>query len=245
MEWDFVLLTAIVAIGFFAGFVHSAIGFGFGIVAITLLPLVIGTRQTHVVVSLASVPVMISAVWAYRHGADRRALARALVGAALGMPLGLWLFQSVESRWLIKGTGLAILVMIAVSFYNRKLAKTGGSGRGSPGVAGAIGGFFAGAVSIAGPPVAAYALQQDWEQAKFKAFLNEFLLVVSFFRTAGLFVVDAVETSACFQALWLFPMAMVGIHVGAKFSQRLSSGWFQIIVVVALVAVATWFVVRD
>ena len=38
MEIDLALLGILAAIAFFAGFIHSAIGFGFGIVAISLLP---------------------------------------------------------------------------------------------------------------------------------------------------------------------------------------------------------------
>ena len=37
MVTEFTLLAMIAAIAFFAGFIHSAIGFGFGIVAIALL----------------------------------------------------------------------------------------------------------------------------------------------------------------------------------------------------------------
>ena len=41
-----------------AGFVHSAIGFGFGIVAISLIPIVMDVRTAHVVVSISSVPIV-------------------------------------------------------------------------------------------------------------------------------------------------------------------------------------------
>ena len=68
------ILLAIAVIALGAGFVHSAIGFGFGIVAIALLPLVIDVRSSHVMLSLASVPMISMAAWTYREGIDWKSL---------------------------------------------------------------------------------------------------------------------------------------------------------------------------
>lgn len=229
-----------------AGFVHSAIGFGFGIVAVTLLPLFVEVRQAHVVISTASFPVLMMAAWAYRDGADWAALWRALVGAAIFMPLGLLAFEWVSPDWLIRGTGIAILTMVAVSFNNRRKAllnQEKRSGGGSSFLAGALGGFLAGAVTIAGPPVAAYALSQPWDQARFKAFLNQFLLAVSFYKVAGLAARGFIDQETMIQSAALAPMAIIGIQLGALVSRRLSTRRFQYIVAIALVAVAMYFVV--
>ncbi|QDV44393.1 Sulfite exporter TauE/SafE [Stieleria neptunia] len=242
---DLTVFLYIGVIALAAGFVHSAIGFGFGIVAVTLLPLVVEVRQSHVVISTASVPVLMMAAWAYREGADWSALWRALVGAAICMPLGLLAFEWVSPDWLIRGTGLAILAMVGVSFRNRRRAKmeTKSSG-GSSWLAGALGGFLAGAVTIAGPPVAAYALSQPWEPARFKAFLNQFLFAVSFYKVTGLAVRGFIDQETLVQSAALAPMAIIGIQVGAMFSRRLSTRRFHAFVAIALVAVAIYFVVR-
>ena len=53
--WFVLGLIAVIAV--LSGFIHSAIGFGFGIVAISLMPFVIDARSAHVVVSVSSVPM--------------------------------------------------------------------------------------------------------------------------------------------------------------------------------------------
>jgi uncharacterized membrane protein YfcA len=245
---EFYIYLSIGLIAFAAGFVHSAIGFGFGIVAITLLPLLVDVRQSHIVISTASFPVLLMATWAYRDGADWSSLWKALVGAALFLPLGLLAFQWVSIDWLTRGTGIAILVMVWMSFRNRQKAKarleagtkTGG---GSSFLAGAFGGFLAGAVTIAGPPIAAYGLSQPWDQARFKAFLNQFLLAVSVYKIIGLAVGGYITQETLTQSAALAPMAMVGIQLGAIFSRRLSTQRFQYFVATALVIVAFYFVV--
>ena len=245
---DISVFFYIAVIALAAGFVHSAIGFGFGIVAVTLLPLVVEVRQSHVVISTASFPVLMMAAWAYREGADWSALWRALLGAAICMPLGLLAFEWVSPDWLIRGTGIAILAMVAISFHNRRKSllnesSKSHSGGGSSWLAGALGGFLAGAVTIAGPPVAAYALSQPWDQARFKAFLNQFLLAVSLYKVIGLAFRGFIDQGTLIQSAALAPMAIIGIQLGAIASRRLSTRRFQYFVAIALIAVALYFVI--
>jgi hypothetical protein len=241
---DWALYLAVGGIALLAGFIHSAIGFGFGIVAVTLLPLVADVKQAHIVISTASFPVLVMATWAYRRGADRSALLRALGGAAIALPAGLLAFEWVSTPLLIRMTGLAILLMVWMSFRNRKAAAKGEQpAGGSAWFAGACGGFLAGAVSIAGPPVAAYALSQSWTQLRFKAFVNQFLLIVSLYKIIGMAVRDLIDADSLVQAGLLAPMAIVGIQLGAVFSQRLSTGFFQRGVAVVLVLIALKFLI--
>ena len=147
------VILAVTLIAFVAGFIHSAIGFGFGIVAVALLPLVVDVRQSHVMISTASVPVLVSAAWTYREGADFRSLFQALVGAAICLPIGLFAFEFVSLDLLVRGTGLAVLVMVAMSFRNRRIAEDENArGAGPAWLAGSLAGFLAGAVSMRGHP---------------------------------------------------------------------------------------------
>ncbi|WP_168565022.1 sulfite exporter TauE/SafE family protein [Crateriforma spongiae] len=258
-----VIVIAVVAlIAFAAGFVHSGIGFGFGIVAIGLMPLVIDARQTHLLVSLCAVPVQMGTVWAYRKGVVWRPLLFALAGALIGLPLGLWLFHSINLDWLTRGTGVALLLMIGYSFHNRKASRnradstapqsTGGSSNvandrkdagGATGI-GVASGFLMGAVTMPGPPVVAYALQRDWDQEQFKAFVNQFLLALSVFKILGLLVSTEISRQSTIEALLLIPAALLGIAIGKRFSTRLSAGGFRTMVAVGLAFVAVLLIAK-
>lgn len=239
------VILALTLIAFAAGFIHSAIGFGFGIVAVALLPWAIDARLAHVVISTASVPVLMSAVWAYRKGGDFRVLGQALLGAAICLPFGLKAFEFVSLDLLVRGTGLAVLLMVAMSFRNRRLANEAETGGAGPAwLAGGVAGFLAGSVSIAGPPVAAFALQQRWEPARYKAFLNQFLLAVALYKVGGLIFWDLLTKDAIVQASMLAPAAMLGIYVGSLMSRRLEAAWFGWAVAAALIAVGLLFLIR-
>ncbi|MCD0463693.1 sulfite exporter TauE/SafE family protein [Roseiconus lacunae] len=243
MEWT--IWIGIAAIALTAGFIHSAIGFGFGIAAVTMLPWLIDAKHTQVIVSVASVPVMLIAVWNYRQGAELSNLWRAILGAAIAMPLGFLAFVFVSTDLLVRGTGLVILAMVWMNFRNRAKAKRQDqSGGGSAIIAGGIGGFLAGAVSIAAPPVAAFALSQPWDQRQFKAFLNQFLFVVSVYKCGALIVSGYVTPRVLVDALILAPAAWGGIQLGVLASSKLSAKQFQVFVAVALILAALNYVIR-
>lgn len=239
-----ILLSAIMLIALLAGFVHSAIGFGFGIVAISLAPLVIDARTAHVVVSVSSVPMLMMAAWAYRRGIEWESLWQALLGAALFLPLGLLLFETASLDWLVRGTGLGILAMVMMSLRNQELKPAANNARMACFTAGAAAGFLGGAVSIAGPPVAAFALKQDWSQVRFKAFVTQCLLIIAAYKAGLLVARGYVVGEAVWQSVVVSVAAIVGVQVGLVVSQHLSAARFKRLVAITLLVVAVTMMVR-
>ena len=111
-------------------------------------------------------------------------------------------------------------------------------------VAGAISGLLGGAVSIAGPPIASFALNQGWRPERFKAFLTQCLLVVCCYKVAGLGYSDLITKTTLVQALWATPFAIAGIRVGVAVSKHIDQKKFQIIVSLALIGISCWFIFR-
>ena len=239
------LLITIAIIAFSSGIIHSAIGFGFGIVAISLLPWVVDVRDAHVIVSTASIFVLTGAIWAYRDGWDKQSLLPSLGGAILFLPVGLLLFEGVSMDWLIRGTGLAVLGMTLFGFRKPKPRTEAAKFQTLECfAAGAVGGFLAGAVSIAGPPIAAFALKQNWSPPRFKAFVNQFLFVVATTKVAGLGMRGFINADVGIQAVCLALPALLGIALGAKISRQVSGPWFKRLVAISLIAIALNFLIR-
>lgn len=238
------LLIWVAAICVASGFVHSAIGFGYAIVALAILPFVIDARTAHVMLPIASLPMLGSAAWAYRKGTDWPSLRPALIGAAVMMPVGLYLFNNMSLDLLVRGTGLAILVMVLLSMRNQDMPKGSQTAGGSSLLTGAIGGFLGGAVNIAGPPVAAYALKQGWSPDRFKAFVTQLLLVVSIYKVIGLAIGGDITKEAALLALWTTPFSIVGIQLGVIVSKYIVPQKFQRIVALVLIGVACMLMVR-
>ncbi len=233
-----ITLISIAAIAFAAGFVHSAIGFGFGIVAIAAIPWVMDIKSAHIVVSLASVPMMMMASWAYRRGIHWPTLRVAIVGALIFLPLGVLSFEYAPLDWLVRGTGLAILAMALMGLRKQTAHSTPEANMRACFCTGAVSGFLAGAVSIAGPPVAAFALRQEWSQERFKAFVTQCLLVISVSKGAMLLARDLVTAESAGYVLIAAPLAILGVQLGVLASRRIPATRFKRIVAIALILVA-------
>ena len=251
LSGDFVVLfTAIATIVLIAGIVHSAIGFGFGIVALgclTCMPWLMNAEMAHVIMSICSFPMLLTAAWAFRKGIDWPSLVPALLGAAVMMPVGLFAFGSMSLDMLVRGTGLAIFVMTLLGLRNRNTDFSNArptESRNASFIAGAISGLLGGAVSIAGPPVATFALRQNWSPERFKAFVTQCLLVVCTYKVIGLGIGGWVTRDAMIQAIWATPFAMIGIQIGVVVSRKIDPAKFQWIVAVVLIAVACLLMYR-
>ena len=244
MEIDLALLGILAAIAFFAGFIHSAIGFGFGIVAISLLPFFIDGRSAHVIVSVSSVPMLMMAAWAYRDGVDWKSLRPALLGAAIFLPLGFALFEWLPLDRLVRGTGLGILGMVWMSLRKHEPNSTADKQTAACFFAGAAGGFLAGAVSIAGPPVAAFGLKQDWNQNRFKAFVTQCLLIIAFYKFGLLIFRGHVTVGSGWSILIIAILSIAGVQAGMLASRRISPARFKRLVAVSLISVSCLMMYR-
>ena len=238
------VLVGVAAIATASGIVHSAIGFGFAIVALALLPFVMDARTAHLMLPICSLPMLVATAWAYRQGTDWPSLRPALIGIALLMPVGLYLFNTVSLDLLVRGTGLAILVMVLQSVRNRQMTIGDEAAGGSSFATGAICGFLGGAVNIAGPPVAAYALKQGWSPVRFKAFVTQCLLVVSIYKVLGLLVAGSLTREAILYAVWVTPFSVLGIGLGVMVSKYIAPQRFQYLVAIALIGVACMLMYR-
>ena len=235
---SWVTLISIAAIALAAGFVHSAIGFGFGIVAIAAVPLVMDIKSAHIVVSLASVPMIMMTSLAYRRGIHWPSLRVAVLGAVLFLPLGVLSFEYAPLDWLVRGTGLAILAMVLMGLRKQSTGSNRGANMRACFGAGAVSGFLAGAVSIAGPPVAAFALRQQWPQERFKAFVTQCLLAIAVFKAVMLLARDLVTAESAGYVLVAAPVAILGVQLGVVASRRIPAARFKRIVAIALILVA-------
>ena len=239
------LIAVIGLIALLAGFVHSAIGFGYGIVAVALTPFVVDARSAHIIVSISSVPMLVMAAWAYREGVEKRSLMLALGGAALLLPAGLWLFETVSLDWLVRVTGFGILAMVLLSMRNQRTSDQ--SALSSPEacfVAGAASGFLAGAVSIAGPPIAAFALRQGWPPARFKSFVTQCLLVIAVYKASLLIGRGHFSGHVVWQTTAAAIVSIVGVQLGVLASRRVSSDTFRKLVAVALIIVSVLMITK-
>jgi len=218
-----------------AGFVMSAAGFGFALLAVPLLSLVI-PPQTAVVVVLLHATLSSLVTAAHRRGdVDRVEATRLSLGAVVAMPLGALVLVTASAA----GLRLALGVVTCSAAVFLLLPTT----RARPDLVvrpwatyavGAVSGVLNTALATNGPPLVVYLRARGLGVATFRGTLSVVFVVSDVVGLAILVPTGAVHAAAVrYFALTLAPAA-VGWAVGSAAASRLRHHHFARMVDVLL-----------
>jgi hypothetical protein len=225
-----------------AGFTQGLTGFGFGLVSMALLPLVLPFKEALVVVAVLNVPVCALTLFSnWRHFHWRRGATLAL-GSCVGVPLGFYLLVRLDGHLLLRILG-ALLCLFAVNelFLARRFPLRFPGWSGFP--VGLLSGSIGGAFNVGGPPVIAYVYAQSWTKEEIVAVLQlvfgtSALLRLAFVGHSGLLQPDLVRLTL----LALVPL-LGGILLGGRLLHRVPLPPLKFTVFLSLLGLGAKYVV--
>ncbi len=243
---DLVFAACAIAV---AAMVQGLSGFGFGMVLMGLLPLVLPVTEAVPIVSLLGLVVSTSVLVACRRSLEIRTVVPLLVGSLIGVPLGVWFLTGAEPD-LLRGTLGVILVVFAlhglVGGVPPAVAESRGAWRDLVGAAaGVAGGALGGAFNTGGPPLIVYVTWRRLAPATMKATLQCCFALASCMQIA-LFVRHGIVTRATVvTASAGLPAIGAGLAAGFVLSRRISRVAFRRVVLLLLFALGAWFLVQS
>ena len=199
---------------FAAAVVRGFAGFGFSLLAITaislVLPPVVVVPSIFLMEIAASVHLLPS-VWREVHW---RAIGLLLLGCLLATPLGVWLLATTPVAPM--QIALGGVVLVAAILLLRGLALRSMPGRASTVATGAASGLLNGAFGIGGPPVILFFFASPAGMAAGRAsviayFLGTDLIALGFMLRQGL-----IGTPQLWLALAFLPALLAGNWLGAR-----------------------------
>ena len=205
-----------------ASFVQGSMGFGFGMVCMSTLPLVLSHLEVVPLVGILGLALNIGLLVQLRDSVSWTKVSPLLAGALVGIPIGVMFLRSAPRELFEILLGSIIVIWVVRDATRRELAEGEAEPRPRWGVvAGAVGGMLGGAFNTAGPPVLMYVGRQPWTPATTKATLQLFfaggaILQISLMSWSGL-VTENVLRSA---ALGL-PAVWGGMWLGSRLSADL------------------------
>ncbi|MCC9630534.1 sulfite exporter TauE/SafE family protein [Blastopirellula sp. JC732] len=242
------ILLLIPLVIFLAAIVQGTIGFGYAIVSLALFSYFLDFREANVIIAVSVLAPLVSAVWTYRGELKIRTLVICLVGAIVGLPVGLYFFSVVNETLLIQATGALIFLLSAEGLWSMRKEIKIETERETfwlwSSVAGVASGFLTGAIGMGGPPVAAFATRQPWSPRQIKVFLLAFSFLTAVLRVGGLATAGWLDLSVLGYCLLAIPFALIGIYVGLKVSHNIDARAFRALTMGTLLLLSLGMIFR-
>jgi uncharacterized membrane protein YfcA len=238
MEQELLILSLAV-LG--AAALQSATGIGFGIIAgpVLLVALNDGSAiQISAMLNLVIALLLMPSVW---DAWDRQLMKSLLIGIAVGSPLGLLVFLSIDTALLKILAGIVVLFalysVVRGAFASAKNPDqvSGGSGQIPIGM---IAGMMGGSLAMPGPVPAAWMASKGFAKDTIRAtilvmFVFAYGLALVLQATLAGISADSIELSAK-----LLPATAIGVWLGRLLERRMSETVFRRLLVAILVLTA-------
>lgn len=243
-------MTAVVSayvIGFCAvfvgGCVQGATGFGFALVVVPPLMLVLDARTAVPTVLILSL-LNVTMTWLrYNRHASLKDVGLLAVGGVLGAPVGAMILARFAGPWFNMGVG-AILMMLSGALLS-------GSGRPvrKQSLAllpvGLASGMLNGSTSMGGPPAMLFLSNQGTPKEMFRANLVSYFIIINIvslvtYSSQGLITGDVLTFVGVF-----LPVLIIGTYVGVKAEGHISEAGFRRFAVICAGLMGLLLLVRN
>jgi len=216
-----------------AVFTQSLSGFGVALVAMALLPPLIGIRLATPLVAVIALTLETVLILRYRQSLDVKAIWRVVLAALIGTPLGVYFLSRVDEEISLSLLGVVIAGYALYALLGLKMPRLD-----KPiwaYIAGLFGGLLGGAYNTSGPPVILYADCRRWPQDTFKSNLQGYFIVSSVAVVAS-HVINGNLTSQLWSLfLGTTPFILVGAVAGLSLDHWLNPVIFRRLVLVLLI----------
>lgn len=242
MNIDNLLLLTIATV-MLSAFVQSVTGFGFGLVAMALLPLFHDFKSAYFILIVPNL-VLCTVNFALNFRTFRwRQGVWLLVGSCLATPVGFWFMASMKAEYLLRGLGVLICIFSAseVLMSRRRPLKIP-ERFGLP--MGLASGTLSGAFNMGGPPAIAYVYSQTWAKEHIVALLQLVFGLSTAIRLAIMQGTDAMTPALWRLSGWSIGPLLVAVFVGNRVLRRLQHEHLRLAVFVLLFVIGVKYAAR-
>jgi uncharacterized membrane protein YfcA len=215
-----------------AAFLQSLSGFGFAIVLMPLLTLMLGLQTAAPLVSLTALTVYVINVTRFRRSIRTGELLRLGLASALGVPIGIWVLSSVEGALVKQGLGLLMILFAAYSLVRPTTSWLPSPRWVYP--AGFVAGCLGGAYNTPGPPAIVYGTLRQWPRDEFRAVMQSLFLVNGLLVVTSHLVAGHLTDPVLAYYLYTVPGLAVGILLASRIDSRVDRNRFRTLVTVMI-----------
>ena len=218
---------------FLGAFTQSMTGFGSALVAMAVLPSLLGLPTAAPIVAGIGLALESMLTLRYRQALRIDSIWRLLAASLIAAPFGVLIVRHIDERIALFILGLLLAVYSLYALFGFRLPDLAHPLW--PWVTGALSGLLGGAYNTAGPPIVVYGNCRKWDAAEFKSNLSSFFVINSLFVVGshyfnGSFTADTIHT-----LLLCLPATILGFVLGQSMDRWLDPQRFRKVVLFLLV----------
>jgi uncharacterized membrane protein YfcA len=224
----------IVLIVFLAVFTQSLSGFGSALVAMALLPELVGMGVATPLVAVMAMTVEGCLLLRYHASLNLSAVWRLVLASLVGIPLGMLALKRFDENAAMSILGIVIVAYAVYALLELKPPELSHPAWGF--AFGLLAGMLGGAYNTSGPPVVVYGNSRRWIPAEFKSNLQGFFLLNSVLVVSGHALSHNITQAVIQNYLIALPALALGILAGISLDRLVNPDLFRKLVLVLLLA---------
>jgi len=208
-------VSSVVAALALAGFVQGLTGFGFGLIAMGLLPLVVGIDEAQAVTTLAGIAACLALTGLTLRHVRWSGVGPLWLSTLVGVPIGFGLLALLPRTLVFRSLGLAICLMVAFELIvsRRRGARLPDW---SCYCIGLVSGALSGAFNIGGPPLVLYIFDRPWSKEQQVATLSCVFVASGLVRLGLLLTHGRIHDSTWISTGWAVVPMLAAIACGNR-----------------------------
>lgn len=226
---------AIALIIFAAALTQAISGSGLALVAMPLLVGLLAPLEAATLVSMMAVTVQIVMLTRYFRALTFSGLWRLILGAIIGIPIGILALAQLDERLILTGLGVFLVGYALYGLFAPQIPPIRNRAWGF--AFGLVSGLLHGAYNTGGPPYVIYGVSQRWTLPQFKSNLQVLLMVNGItVLTAHLAAGHVTATVLHYYAIAV-PVILLGAITGFVLDRFINEATFRRIVLAVLLAI--------
>jgi len=236
--FEFGLLALLALLG---AAVQAATGFGLSAVVAPYFLLIMNSSAAIQVLAVANLTLSLTLVSRVWRSAPRDLLIHLLIGTAVSLPVGLWLFLNADLVTLKRAVGVVIILFAAILmagetgiFARRRHQVMRGHTLVEAGV-GFVAGILGVSLTLFAPPIILYMLLVRMGKEETRALMLTYFMIVYGLATLSHGIAGGMTGATWIVAVLLLPFILAGSWLGHRVGIQLSDFRFRMIILVTLV----------
>jgi uncharacterized membrane protein YfcA len=217
---------------FLAAVMQTISGFGFALVLMPLVTLMIGFQTAAPLVAVVGLILYAVNLVRYGKALDLNEVWRLGLASAVGVPIGIWALNAINESVLKLLLGVILIAYATYALARPSMPRI--RSRAWVYVAGFAAGCLGGAYNVPGPPAVVYGVARRLPRDRFRALLQAFFLLNASVVVFSHALAGHLTMGLLAYLVPTIPALLLGVLVGSRTDKRLDPDRFHTVVTLML-----------